>query len=90
MPEGFKKLDARGRRLLRKLDPDSQVEIFLRLESDPNSEQLGALRAAGCRIGSGTGNVLTARVAVSKLAELAELPFVGNLQLSRELFEEDA
>lgn len=88
MPESNKKLDARGRQLIGKLNPDAEVEIFLRLEFDPTSEQLDALQSAGCRLGSSAGNILTARVAVSRLEELAELPFVSSLQLSRELFRE--
>jgi hypothetical protein len=88
MPESYKKLDARGRQQIGKLDPDAEVEIFLRLESDPTPEQLDALQSTGCRLGSSAGNILTARVAVARLEELAGLPFVSSLQLSRELFGE--
>lgn len=83
-----KKLDARGRWLLRKLSPDAVVEILLRLEYDPDPAQLETLREAGCLIDSAAGNVLAARVSVGALARLAELPFVRSIQLSRDLFGE--
>jgi hypothetical protein len=88
MSKTYKKLDARGRRLIAKLGDDAQVEIFLRLESDPTPEQIDVLKNSGCNLGSVTGNILTARVAVSHLAKLAGLPFVSSLQLSRELMGE--
>lgn len=90
MTDNYKKLDARGRRLLAQLDPDTQLELLLRLETDPEADQLQALQSIGCRIRSGAGNVLTASVAASKLPELTELPFVENVQLSRETFDENA
>ena len=89
MTESYKKLDARGRRLLEKLDSNTEVELLMRLDSAPDADQLQTLRQIGCRIGSGAGNVLTTRVTASRLAELAELPFVSSLQLSREIFDED-
>lgn len=88
MSESYKKLDARGRRALEKLDANTEVEIFMRLDATPDSKQLNALQATGCRVSFAAGNILTARVAASQLTELAELPFVQSLQLSRELFEE--
>ena len=86
MTESRKKLDARGRWLLRKLAPDAMVEVLLRLEYDPEPEQLEALREAGCIVESVAGNVLAARVSVAGLARLAELPFVCSMQISRDLF----
>jgi hypothetical protein len=89
MKESYKKLDARGRRMLEKLDPNTEVELLMRLDFAPDADQLQTLQQIGCCIGSGAGNVLTTRVTASRLAELAELPFVSSLQLSREVFDED-
>jgi hypothetical protein len=89
MKDNRKKLDARGRRMLETLAPDTQVELLMRLDADPDPDQLQTLRQIGCHVASGAGNVLTARVNASKLAELTELPFINSLQLSREVFEED-
>ena len=89
MKDNRKKLDARGRRTLETLAPDTQVELLMRLDCDPNPDQLQTLRQIGCQVASGVGNVLTARINVSKLAELTELPFISSLQLSREVFDED-
>jgi len=75
--------------MLETLAPDTQVELLMRLDADPDPDQLQTLRQIGCQVGSGAGNVLTARVNASKVAELTELPFISSLQLSREVFGED-
>lgn len=90
MTESRKKLDARGRRLLKGLAPGAVVEVLLRLEYDPDPGQLEALREAGCLVDSAAGDVLAVRVSAEGLARLAELPFVRSLQVSRDLFKEGA
>ena len=75
--------------MLETLAPDTQVELLMRLDADPDPDQLKTLQQIGCHVASGAGNVLTARVNASKLAELTELPFISSLQLSREVFDED-
>jgi len=83
-----KKLDARGRRRLARGGLTGRVEILLRTESEMTPEQRAQLVRVGCQVHFETGNVLSAAGAVERLEELAALPFVRRIELSRPMFQE--
>lgn len=88
------KLDARTRYLLSQQgngvsDAVSEpVSVFLEGHQDFGEEELSCLRADGAEIETVAGNILTAHVPVSKIADLAQHDFVTRVQTSSPLYTE--
>jgi len=83
------KLDAHGRRLLASGQLRGPLDIVLRTQSPITSEQESKIRNAGCVLRSKLGNVLSGVVDdATRLAEIAQLPFVQQIELSRPMFQE--
>ncbi len=81
------KLDPGLRRLLAASSPpDSVVGIFIRLVRPAGADERAALERAGARIGTVTGDLLTARVALRDVPEVAALQIVRYIELSRRLY----
>ncbi|MGH8059956.1 MAG: hypothetical protein ACREOH_22410 [Candidatus Entotheonellia bacterium] len=83
-----KKIDTRGRRQLAQGMLTGQVEVLIRTEVPPSSQQQRDLLASGCIVRSIVGNVLSAVVDVARLEEVAQLPIVRKIELSRPMFQE--
>jgi len=83
-----KKVDARGRHQLAQGTLTGMIEALIRTEAPPTPHQQQAILAAGCVIRSIVGNVLSAATDAARLEDLAQLPFVRKIELSRPMFEE--
>ncbi len=81
------KLDPGLRRLLaRSPPPDSVVGVFIRLARPAGADERAALARAGARIGTVSGPLLTALVAVRDVPQVAALEVVRYIELSRRLY----
>jgi hypothetical protein len=83
------KLDARGRRQLSRGELAGDVELMVRTEFEVTSSEQETLCEAGLKVHFVSGNVLSGAVAAERLAEVAELPFVRRIEVSRALYPED-
>lgn len=80
------KLDRALRRLLAGPTPrDSVVGVFIRLSRPADADGRAALERAGARIGTVSGALLTARVALRDLPTVAALTAVRYIEISRRL-----
>ncbi|MCK2219291.1 hypothetical protein MF672_036675 [Actinomadura sp. ATCC 31491] len=84
------KLDARGRRLTAAAaGGPGALDLLLLTAAPPTPAQLDELARAGMHAHSSAGNVLTGTVdGVASLRQVAELPFVSRIELSRQTHPE--
>lgn len=83
------KLNSRGRHQLESGNFSGIVEVLIRTQRPLNSDQKQQMRQAGCRLRSIMGNVLTGMVTdVEHLENVAQLPFVCQMELSTPMFQE--
>ena len=82
------KVDARGRGQLMKGEISGPIEILVRTDAPVSSRERRELRAVGVDIHSVMGNILSAETDADHLTEVAELPFVQQIELSRAVYEE--
>lgn len=81
------KIDARGRHGLLEGDLEGSVEVMIRTAAPLTPVQRRDLQTAGFQAHFASGTVLSGAVAnASLLAELAELPFVSRIEVSRDVF----
>ena len=83
-----KKLDARARFRLPRGELKGLLEVLIRTAAPLNSEQQAALYQAGGKVRNMTGNVLSATVNATSLEDVARLPFVRKIELSRLMYNE--
>lgn len=62
---------------------DSPIGVLVRTLGPPDAEQRNRLEAAGLRVGSVAGDVVTGRIQASALKDLVKLPFVTVVQRAR-------
>lgn len=85
----WKKLDARGRRQVTEGIHTGAVEALIRTEAPLTPEQELELQQAGYEIRSAAGDVLSGWIAdTARLEEIASLPFVRKIELSRPMYQE--
>lgn len=83
-----KKLDARGLHQLER-GLSGAVDVLIRTITPPTAQQRRELLEAGCVPRSVVGNILSATVPnVARLEDLARLPFIRRIEMSRAMFEE--
>jgi len=83
-----KKLDSRGRRQVAAGAVTGKVDLMVRTEDEVTPQQQQELMRIGCKIDFVTGNVFTATIQVDRLDDLAKLPYVRRIELSRLMFVE--
>ncbi len=83
-PDAAPRMDAALRRLAA-TDSDTIVGVFIRTARPPTARERRRLERAGARIGTVTGNLLTARIAARRLRDVAALPFVTYMEVARPL-----
>jgi hypothetical protein len=82
-------MDPRGRQELSRGTIKGSVEALIRTEGPVTQEQQTDLQAAGFRTHFAIDNVLGGEVQdTDRLADVAELPFVREIELSRPMFKE--
>ncbi len=85
----LQKLDARGLYQLERGRRRGRFEVLLRTVTPPTPEERIALRDAGAITRSIAGNVMSATIAsAARLEEVARLPFVSQIEVSRAMFDE--
>ena len=84
-----KKLDARAQFQLLRVGLKGELEVMLLTAAPPTLEQQVELRNAGCNTQDIIGNVLSGTIDdASHLEDLADLPFVRKIEVSRTMFSE--
>ena len=83
-----RKLDSRGRRALTQGKAGDTVECLIRTNEPVTHAMRTELSNAGCTARTATGAVLSAVADAKRLDEVAQLPFVLRIELSRDMFEE--
>lgn len=84
-----KKINALARRELRRAVPGEPIEVLLRLAAPMTDAERGELLQAGCKPASEMGNVVSARIEnADRVADVARLPFVRAVDVSRVLYSE--
>ncbi len=85
----LKKIDARGRHALEEAGPGSSVEVMIRTAAPLTAVQRRDLLTAGFQAHFSSGTVLSGAVPDARLLpELAELPFVSHIEVSRDVYPE--
>ena len=85
----FKKIDARGRHGLMYPGLKGSVEVMIRTAAPLTPVQRRDLLTAGFEAHFASGTVVSGAVPdVSMLPDLAELPFVSHIEVSRDIFPE--
>jgi len=82
------KCDVAAREVLESNDPTRRLEVLVRIAGSAPSLQ-AELERSGLEVHSTTGPIATGVIAAGKLEQLAALPFVRRVELSRALFQED-
>jgi hypothetical protein len=72
-------------RALAEAQPDSIVGVLVRTTTPPDSAWQAAMAEAGLAIGTVAGDVVTGRIRAASALDLAKLPFVVHVELSRRI-----
>lgn len=88
MDEIRKKSDAAAREALANGKPEQCLEVLVRVTGSTNSVR-DEMEHSGLKIHSTTGAVATGVITVARFAQLAALPFVRRVELSRALYSEE-
>lgn len=88
MSDFFSKVDARGRRQLRRGGAIAGIEVLIMTFEPVAERELAAIADCRFRVDSANLNIVSASGSSSDLQALAELPFVRKIELSRVLAEE--
>ena len=84
----LQKFDARSRQAVEEGRLRGDVEFQLRSDAPLVDADLERLAQAGCRLYSSIGRLASGIAAAGQVAAVAELPFVEQIELSKDLFPE--
>jgi hypothetical protein len=84
-----KKMNALSRRQLQHVEAGKGIEVLIRLGAPITNSERRQLAEAGCEAFSEAGTIVSARIAdASRVQEVARLPFVRRIDISRDLYQE--
>jgi hypothetical protein len=84
----LQKFDARSRQAVEEGRLRGNVEFQLRSGAPLDDSDLKQLAQAGCRLYSSMGRLASGIAEAGQVTAVAELPFVEQIELSKELFPE--
>ena len=85
--EIHKKCDIAAREALASGDPEQRLEVLVRVAGSTRSVR-DELERSGLEVHSATGPIATGIITAGRIAQLAALPFVRRVELSRALYSE--
>lgn len=88
MDEIQKKSDVAAREALAGGKPEQRLEVVVRVMGSTNSVR-AEMEHSGLEIHSTTGPIATGVITAGRFAQLAALPFVRRVELSRALYPEE-
>ena len=88
MDEIHKKSDVAAREALASGNPEQRLEVLVRVTGSTSSVR-DEMEHSGLEIHSTTGPVATGVITAGRFAQLAALPFVRRVELSRALYSEE-
>jgi hypothetical protein len=86
--EVLQKFDARSRQAVEEGRLQGDVEFQLRAGAPLQDAELQRLTQAGCRLYSTVGRLASGVAEAGQVTAVAELPFVEQIELSKDLFME--
>jgi len=84
----LQKFDARSRQAVEEGRLRGDVEFQLRADAPLKAAELQRLAQAGCRLYSSIGRLASGVAEAGQVTTVAELPFVEQIELSKDLFVE--